>query len=69
MLIRSLMQVRSSPSSAIRLPRAPIQSETLNPSSLARRVAVGVKGYVLIPKRLVTVCGFGYFHGEDPFQG
>jgi hypothetical protein len=31
-------------------------------------VTVGVKGYVLIPKRLVTVCGAGYFHGDDPFK-
>jgi hypothetical protein len=31
-------------------------------------MAVSVKGYVLIPKRLVTVCGAGYFHGDDPFN-
>ena len=31
-------------------------------------VAVGMKGYILIPKRLVTVCEAGYFHGDDPFK-
>jgi hypothetical protein len=31
-------------------------------------VAVRVKGYVLIPKRLVTVCGGGAFQGDYPFK-